>query len=413
MSRYTIILCWLFWLSLHAKKDLTSRKFENNIVTELNSWDHNRKVKNIKHGNQFSHAMNKQKSNKEKIKAEGKFNNQRKNVEKSKTKIKTKRNERRRNNKSSTRKKIMKYNGKPLNNRKKKKNKKDKRRKRERNKRRKKKKAKKKGHPRDNLKFTASCECGITKKQRIVNGEESGAGDWPWMVTLETSSGGYYCGGSIISNRFVLTAAHCVGYKGEKVFVVIGDHDKTDDGETVTKRIKGRAVPHKNYNPGTMDNDVAVVRLNEAIDFSLYNGNVGPVCLAQKNSGDYDSDPVTVTGWGTLSSGGPQATVLMEVNLKTITNKKCGEDFMYEKEDIMDSMICTIAPDKDACQGDSGGPLVTLDQDSGRYVQIGVVSWGYGCAEKDYPGVFARVTRLERWILNQAKKIGEFCSEDD
>eukprot|EP00092_Neocalanus_flemingeri_P047239 GFUD01053475.1.p1 GENE.GFUD01053475.1~~GFUD01053475.1.p1 ORF type:complete len:163 (+),score=56.57 GFUD01053475.1:174-662(+) len=161
-----------------------------------------------------------------------------------------------------------------------------------------------------------------------------------------------------------------------------------------------------------MENDVAIIRLNEEIDFSLYNGDVGLVCLAQKDGGDYDNVPVTATGWGTLYSNGPQATVLMEVDLETITNKQCGEDYYYEKEAIKDSMLCTVAPGKDACQGDSGGPLVTWDKDRGRYVQIGVVSWGAGCAEKEFPGVFARVTRLERWILNQAKKSGKFCSED-
>ena len=75
-------------------------------------------------------------------------------------------------------------------------------------------------------------------------------------------------------------------------------------------------------------------RLNEEIDFSKFGGRVAPVCLAQKNGGDYTGVDVTATGWGTLSSGGSQATVLMEVNLTTISNTECTTDYWYGKEDI-------------------------------------------------------------------------------
>ena len=75
-------------------------------------------------------------------------------------------------------------------------------------------------------------------------------------------------------------------------------------------------------------------RLNKEIDFSKFGGRVAPVCLAQKNDGDYAGVDVTATGWGTLSSGGFQATVLMEVNLTTISNKECTTDYWYEKEEI-------------------------------------------------------------------------------
>ena len=75
-------------------------------------------------------------------------------------------------------------------------------------------------------------------------------------------------------------------------------------------------------------------RLNEDIDFSAFDGNVAPVCLAQKDDGDFEDVDVTSTGWGTLYSGGPQATVLMEVELKTITNTQCQNDYLYYKSDI-------------------------------------------------------------------------------
>jgi len=284
-------------------------------------------------------------------------------------------------------------------------------------KKKKKKKQQKKGHPRKQLKFDDSCECGVAPKPkrhsglwRVVNGDQAELGSHPWAVSLEQESGAYFCGGSIISNRYIVTAAHCVT-KGQRVWVHIGDHDKTTSSETNSIRIEGRAKPHPKYNDANYENDIAIVKLDKEINFKDFSGTVTPVCLARKRGDIYEDAEVVVAGWGALSEGGSQATVLMEATLTAISNSACGSDFIYDKSLITGNMLCAVGKGKDACQGDSGGPLVAWDERRAKFIQAGVVSWGYGCARPDAPGVYARVTKLEKWVLKQARKSGKFCKE--
>jgi len=284
-------------------------------------------------------------------------------------------------------------------------------------KKKKKKKQQKKGHPRKQLKFDDSCECGVAPKPkrhsglwRVVNGDQAELGSHPWAVSLERDSGAYFCGGSIISNRYIVTAAHCVT-KGQRVWVHIGDHDKTTSSETNSIRIEGRAKPHPKYNEANYENDIAIIKLDKEINFKDLSGTVTPVCLARKRGDIYEDAEVVVAGWGALSEGGSQATVLMEATLTAISNSACGSDFIYDKSLITDNMLCAVGEGKDACQGDSGGPLVAWDERRAKFIQAGVVSWGYGCARPDAPGVYARVTKLEKWVLKQARKSGKFCKE--
>merc|ERR1711872_987316 len=106
------------------------------------------------------------------------------------------------------------------------------------------------------------------------------------------------------------------------------------------------------------------------------------------------SPNATVSGWGTLSSGGNQPTVLNEVDVTVQSNAQCQSSY---GSSITSNMLCAADAGKDSCQGDSGGPLVA--QENGKYALIGVVSWGYGCAFSGYPGVYARVTEKMDWIL--------------
>merc|ERR1712073_114252 len=119
---------------------------------------------------------------------------------------------------------------------------------------------------------------------------------------------------------------------------------------------------------------------------------VSPACLPADVTATYVNAVATVTGWGTLESRGWQPTELHEVDVKVTTKK----------------MLCAAEDGKDSCQGDSGGPLVTLE--NGQHALIGVVSWGYGCAEPDSPGVYARVTAQMSWILeNTSGTLSSTC----
>ena len=110
-------------------------------------------------------------------------------------------------------------------------------------------------------------------------------------------------------------------------------------------------------------------------------------------SNDWGLFSAVVSGWGTLSSGGSQPKKLQEVTVQVTENTKCGN---YPQNEITANMMCAGADGKDSCQGDSGGPLVT--KVGKRYHLVGVVSWGYGCAAANYPGVYARITKVLGWI---------------
>lgn len=201
-----------------------------------------------------------------------------------------------------------------------------------------------------------------------------------------------FCGGTLISSNTVLTAAHCK-QDVSQFRVVVGEHDVTQrDGEQ--RVTPSQWISHPQYNSNSQDNDFAIIRLSEDVTFS---DTVMPVCMPDTGK-NYDNVPATVTGWGTRSSGGSQPNVLYEVDVDTQSNAQCTSSATaYSSRDITSNMICASNPGKDSCQGDSGGPLVTLENNR-YYSLIGVVSWGYGCAQSNAPGVYSRVTQQMDWI---------------
>ena len=119
-----------------------------------------------------------------------------------------------------------------------------------------------------------------------------------------------------------------------------------------------------------------------------------PICLPEPDQ-EYEAMSAVVTGWGRLTSSGPLADVLQEVNVTTISNQECRANYSHNR--ITDDMICATAVGRDSCQGDSGGPLAVLGQ-AGEYSQVGIVSWGKECARPGYPGVYTRLSSLLGWI---------------
>ena len=125
-----------------------------------------------------------------------------------------------------------------------------------------------------------------------------------------------------------------------------------------------------------------------------------PICLPDPAQ-DYDNVSALVTGWGRNSSSGPPSNILQEATVTTMTNSQCRSS-SHKHDRITENMICAQAAGRDACKGDSGGPLAVLGQD-GSYSQIGVVSWGKGCARQGYPGVYTRLTALLPWLTETIK----------
>jgi hypothetical protein len=184
--------------------------------------------------------------------------------------------------------------------------------------------------------------------------------------------------------------------------VHVGEHDVTkDDGEI--KIDASLFEVHPDYDAESSNFDFAIVRLVRHVIFTK---TVSPICLPNPRQ-NYEQREAVVAGWGTLNTGGISPSTLYEVDLMTITNTQCTTNTQYTTADITPAMICARRPGKDSCQGDSGGPLMAYEG-GGRYFSIiGVVSWGYGCALEDAPGVYSRVTDQLEWI--QGMMEGETC----
>jgi len=240
-----------------------------------------------------------------------------------------------------------------------------------------------------------SCLCGQKGSgMRIVGGVETEANEYPWQVALVSAGGSHpWCGGSLITSQHVLTAAHCTaGASPSNIAVLVGEH-RIDDNNF--NRISLSAITdHPGYNSGTLDNDFSILTLAEPVAFTQ---EVSPVCMPGEARQDFAGQLATVSGWGTLQSGGNQPAALNEVDVTVQTNDQCNSAY---GGGITSNMICAADAGKDSCQGDSGGPMVVPE--NGRYALAGVVSWGYGCAMPEYPGVYARVTAQLDWIKQNA-----------
>ncbi|KAK0138434.1 Transmembrane protease serine 9 [Merluccius polli] len=238
--------------------------------------------------------------------------------------------------------------------------------------------------------------CGTAPlNNKIVGGDDAPPGTWPWQVSL----GGprHFCGGSLINNEWVLTAAHCFQGSGEStvgLLVYLGRDNLQGSNPNEVSISVSQIINHPDYDNTPNNNDISLLRLSSPVEFNDY---IRPVCLAAAVSVFSDWTDTWVTGWGTLSFGGPQPNVLQEVIVPVVSNQQCRATYST----LTDNMICAGLTEggKDSCQGDSGGPMV-YKSDS-RWVQAGVVSFGFGCALPNTPGVYTRVSEYQGWINSQ------------
>ena len=253
-------------------------------------------------------------------------------------------------------------------------------------------------------------------RPRIIGGEVAPSGKWPFQVALLYAStannfDAQFCGGSLISSRHVMTAAHCVkGMRASRLHILTGTQSLTRGG---TRRSVISINVHPKYKARTSDYDIAVVTLKNAVS------GIRPVGMLPRLRENAWASPGTtayVLGWGDTKKGGGTSfpAALHQVQLPLVSRTVCNRPISYDGQ-VTNRMICAglQTGGKDSCQGDSGGPLIVKDGRGRWRIQAGIVSWGEGCALKNLYGVYSRVAILGSWaksIVNKSKALTQVAA---
>ncbi|XP_061502843.1 chymotrypsin-1 [Anopheles gambiae] len=244
--------------------------------------------------------------------------------------------------------------------------------------------------------FIGLAQAGPIDQSKIVNGTDAAIENYPFVVSLRGASGGHSCGGSILNDRWILTAAHCVDYTTplyQTIQVGRADISRTEDESVYAIE---DVVIHPGYNPAdSYIDDIALLKLRKPLVFS---DQVQPVRLPKRffEIDVQESNLVTLVGWGRNASDGPVQTTLQEIDYYAVPNDECNR---IHSNHIYPTQICAAEPGggKGQCSGDSGGPLIYKE------FQVGIVSWSIKpCAIAPYPGVLTKVSYYVDFINQHA-----------
>uniref|UniRef100_UPI004038F6D6 serine protease 55 n=1 Tax=Callospermophilus lateralis TaxID=76772 RepID=UPI004038F6D6 len=230
---------------------------------------------------------------------------------------------------------------------------------------------------------------------RIVGGLEAEVGEFPWQVSIQATNQ-HFCGGSILNSWWILTAAHCVigELPTEELSVVLGTNDLTSPRLEI--KPVSSIVYHNKFKRQSMDNDIALLMVASPIEF---NSLIVPICMPPEPMPS-KWHRCWVAGWGQTTSAdkGSMKTDLLKVPMVIIDWNECAKTFTK----LTKNMLCAgfMNESYDACQGDSGGPLVCTTEGSKKWYQVGIISWGRSCGQKNTPGIYTSLANYQLWIRN-------------
>lgn len=243
----------------------------------------------------------------------------------------------------------------------------------------------------------------------IVGGEPAAPGELPWHASITART--KLCEATVIDPIWILTAAHCLHDNGElvspsQITVITGNTDKWVPEGTEQKAAVLAVYPHPDYNPDSQNYDAALLQLSRPLETTKYVAPIAP------STEDHTGENALISGFGATQQGGELSRTLQKATVPIVSQEVCQQSY---GELITDAMLCAGFVDGgvDSCQGDSGGPLVvsttTTTDTIGTTIPptttitnrlVGITSWGYGCAQPKFYGVYTRIKTIAGWIKN-------------
>ncbi|XP_072902170.1 coagulation factor X-like [Hemitrygon akajei] len=247
-------------------------------------------------------------------------------------------------------------------------------------------------------------ESGSNSLIRIVGGQDCPPGQCPWQILLLDETDTVFCGATILNERLLVSAAHCLNHT-KAITAVAGEFDINLEEGTEQRQEVTMLISHPQFEKYTFDNDIAILVLKNPLQL---NQHVVPICIPHKNFAEQvlmNQPNALVSGWGRLQDHGVTSTKLQRLTVPYIDRAKCIESSRFP---VSQNMFCAgySNENKDSCRGDSGGPHVTNHKNT--WFLTGIVSWGEGCAQKGKYGIYTKVSKYIKWIKYVMKEMSTY-----